>query len=176
VLKELGTRNTDGLIGAVARVLGNNGIELMDSTVLLAPLVARTGVLTSRAPSDEEAADLEFGYRMADAIAALDIGQTVAVKDRAVVAVEAMEGTDAVIERAGRLAGAGVRIVKVAKPNQDMRFDVPVVGLATVRAMHAAGATALSVDAGRALMFDLPELLAEANAAGIAVVGREARG
>jgi DUF1009 family protein len=113
---------------------------------------------------------------MADAIAALDIGQTVAVKDRAVVAVEAMEGTDAVIERAGRLAGAGVRIVKVAKPNQDMRFDVPVVGLATVRAMHAAGATALSVDAGRALMFDLPELLAEANAAGIAVVGREARG
>ena len=175
VLTQLRARNTDGLIGAVARVLGDRGIELMDSTALLTPLLAGRGSLTSRAPSADEAADLEFGYRMADAIAGLDIGQTIAVKERAVVAVEAMEGTDAVIERAGRLAGAGVRIVKVAKPNQDMRFDVPVVGLATVRAMRAAGATVLSVDAGRTLVFDRPELFAEADAAGIAIVGRERR-
>jgi DUF1009 family protein len=148
VLKQLASRNTDGLIGAVANVLRERGIELMDSTALLGPLLAREGVLTTRGPTDDERKDFEFGYRMADAIAALDIGQTVAIRQQAVVAVEAMEGTDEVIARAGRLAGAGVSIVKVAKPNQDMRFDVPVVGVATVRAMQAAGASALSIDAG----------------------------
>jgi hypothetical protein len=173
VLKQLGSRSTDGLIGAVARVLADRGIEVIDSTALLAPLLARSGTLTARAPSAEEARDFEFGYRMADAIAALDVGQTVAVKAQAVVAVEAMEGTDAVIERAGRLAGPGTRIVKVAKPNQDMRFDVPVVGLATVEAMRAAGASALSIDAGRTLVFDGEMLLAAADEAGIAIVGRE---
>src|SRR4029079_10479872 len=115
---------------------------------------AREGPVTDRVPNEQERADFEFGYRMADAIAALDIGQTIAVKHRAVVAVEAMEGTDEVIGRAGYLAGPGVRIVKVAKPHQDMRFDVPVVGIATILAMRVAGALALSVDAGKTLMID----------------------
>jgi len=172
VLKELGSRNTDGLIGAVAKVLRDRGIELIDSTALLTPLLAAPGVLTARAPTDEERKDFEFGYRMADAIAGLDVGQTIAVKHQAVVAVEAMEGTDEVIERAGRLAGAGASIVKVAKPNQDMRFDVPVVGTATIQAMRAAAASALSVDAGKTLMFDGDQMMALANEAGIAIVGR----
>jgi len=172
VLKQLASRNTDGLIGAVANVLRDRGIELMDSTSLLQPLLAGTGVLTTRAPTDEEQQDVEFGYRMADAIAALDIGQTIAVKHLAVVAVEAMEGTDEVIGRAGRLAGPGARIVKVAKPKQDMRFDVPVVGIATIEAMRAAGASTLSVDAGRTLMIDGPAVVAAADDAGIAIVGR----
>jgi DUF1009 family protein len=173
VLKQLASKNTDGLIGAVANVLRERGIELMDSTALLQPLLAPSGVLTRRAPTSEERQDFEFGYQMADAIAALDVGQTVAVKDRAVVAVEAMEGTDAVIARAGQLAGAGVRVVKVAKPKQDMRFDVPVVGVATIAAMRAAGASALSVDAGRALMIDGDAIVTAADAAGITMVGRE---
>lgn len=173
VLRQLGSRNTDGLIGAVARVLRDRGIELLDSTALLTPLLARPGVLTARAPDAGDLKDFEFGYRMADAIADLDIGQTVAVKDRAVVAVEAMEGTDAVIARAGALAGPGVRIVKVAKPGQDMRFDVPVIGPVTVQAMHAAGVVALSVDAGRTLMFEPAEIRAAADAAGIAIIGRD---
>jgi DUF1009 family protein len=163
------------LIGAVAGVLRERGIELMDSTSLLTPLLAPAGVLGTRAPTDAERQDFEFGYRMADAIAGLDIGQAIAVKDLAVVAVEAMEGTDAVIARAGELAGAGVRIVKVAKPKQDMRFDVPVVGLATVRAMRAAGASALSVDAGKTLIFERDAVIGAANEAGIAIVGREPR-
>jgi DUF1009 family protein len=172
VLKQLTSKNTDGLIGAVANVLHDRGIELMDSTSLLQPLLAGAGVLTERAPDDEEQKDFSFGYRIADAIAALDIGQTIAVKHLAVVAVEAMEGTDEVIGRAGHLAGPGVRIVKVAKPKQDMRFDVPVVGSATIQAMRVSGASALSVDAGKALMIDGPAVIAAANAAGIAIVGR----
>src|SRR3954469_15875913 len=154
VLKQLTAKNTDGLIGAVANVLHDRGIDLIDSTSLLTPLLARAGVLTKRAPTEEEQKDFEFGYRMADTIASLDIGQTIAVKHQAVVAVEAMEGTDEVIARAGHLAGQGVRIVKVAKPKQDMRFDVPVVGLATIQAMRIAGASALSIDAGRTLVLD----------------------
>jgi DUF1009 family protein len=172
VLGSLATRNTDGLIGAVAKVLRDRGIELMDSTALLQPLLARPGVLTKRAPTAEEQKDFEFGYRMADAIAALDIGQTIAVKHQAVVAVEAMEGTDEVIARAGDLAGPGVRIIKVAKPNQDMRFDVPVVGIATIQAMRLAGANALSVDAGKTLMIDGDAIIASANEAGLTIVGR----
>lgn len=172
VLKQLTAQNTDGLIGAVAKVLSDRGIELMDSTALLTPLLAGAGVLGGRAPTGEEQDDFAFGYPMADAIAGLDIGQTIVVKHKAVVAVEAMEGTDEVIARAGRLAGSGTRVIKVAKPKQDMRFDVPVVGLATIQAMRAAGATALSVDAGRTLLFDREGLLASANEAGIAVVGR----
>jgi DUF1009 family protein len=175
VLLKLPFRNTDGLIGAVASVLRDEGIELIDSTSLLKPMLAAAGVMTSRSPTDEERADFAFGYEMADAIAGLDIGQTIAVKHRAVVAVEAMEGTDEVIARAGRLAGGGVCIVKVAKPKQDMRFDVPIVGLATVETMRAAGAVALSIDAGKALMFDRDELIRSADEAGIAIVGREQR-
>jgi len=129
-------------------------------------------VLTSRAPTDDEQKDLAFGWRMADVIAGLDIGQTIAVKHQAVVAVEAMEGTDEVIGRAGHLAGPGVRIVKVAKPKQDMRFDVPVIGLATIQAMRVAGATALSIDAEKTLVFDGDAVFASANEAGIAIVGR----
>jgi DUF1009 family protein len=176
LLMRVKARNTDAIIAAVADVLRDHGIELVDSTGLLAPLLAREGVLTRRAPSADEAAALAFGYRIADAIAGLDIGQTIAVKSAAVVAVEAMEGTDQLIERAGRLAGAGVSIVKVAKPNQDMRFDVPVVGVATIRAMQAAGATVLSVDAGRTLMIDGDAIVAAADAAGIAIVGRSTGG
>jgi len=172
VLKQLTSKNTDGLIGAVANVLHDRGIELMDSTSLLRPLLARPGTLTTRAPTDDEWKDFEFGYRMADAIAALDIGQTIAVKHQAVVAVEAMEGTDEVIGRAGHLAGPGVRIVKVAKPNQDMRFDVPVVGVATIHAMRVAGANALSVDAERTLLIDGDAVIASADEAGITIVGR----
>jgi hypothetical protein len=172
VLMRLEARNTDALIAGVANVLRDQGIELLDSTAFLAPLLAREGVLTRRAPTGEEQGDLEFGYRVADAVAGLDIGQTIAVKSAAVVAVEAMEGTDAVIARAGQLAGAGVRIVKVAKPNQDMRFDVPVIGVSTIDAMNRAGATALSVDAGKTLMIDGDAIVKAADAADISIIGR----
>jgi DUF1009 family protein len=172
VLTRLKSRNTDALISAVADVMRDDGIELLDSTAFLSPLLARDGVLTTRVPTDQERQDFEFGYRMADAIAALDIGQTIAVKHKAVVAVEAMEGTDEVIARAGYLAGPGVRIVKVAKPDQDMRFDVPVIGLATIQSMRVAGASALSIDAGRTLVLDGEHVLASANEASIAIVGR----
>jgi len=173
LLIKLPTKNTDGLIGAVAGLLKDNGIDVIDSTALLKPMLCAPGVMTARFPNDEERADLDFGYGMADAIAALDIGQTIAVKQRAVVAVEAMEGTDEVIGRAGRLAGPGVCIVKVAKPKQDMRFDVPVVGLPTIQAMRIVGASALSIDAGKTLIFDRDPLLAAANEAGITIIGRE---
>ncbi|MBI2188753.1 MAG: UDP-2,3-diacylglucosamine diphosphatase LpxI [Acidobacteria bacterium] len=172
VLTELRSKNTDGLIGGVANVLRERGIELIDSTALLGPLLARPGVLARRPPTAEEQKDFDFGYRMADQVAALDIGQTIAVRQQAVVAVEAMEGTDEVIARAGRLAGPGVAIVKVAKPRQDMRFDVPVVGVATIRAMQDVGASALSIDAGKTLMLDGDAVIAAADAAGITIVGR----
>jgi UDP-2,3-diacylglucosamine hydrolase len=172
VLMKLKARNTDALISGIAQVLNDHGIKLLDSTALLAPLMAAEGVLTRRAPSVDEQTDLEFGYQMADSIAGLDIGQTIAVKSKAVVAVEAMEGTDAVIARAASLAGAGVRIIKVAKPNQDMRFDVPVVGVSTIEGMAAVGATVLSVDAGKTLMIDGEAIVRAANDAGIAIVGR----
>ncbi len=174
VLLKLRSKNTDAIISAIADVLRDHGIDLIDSTAFLAPLLARPGVLTARQPTEEERGDVAFGYRMADEIARLDIGQTVIVKSGAVVAVEAMEGTDRTIARAGRLAGPGTRVIKVAKPNQDMRFDVPVVGLATVEAMQAAGATALSVDAGRALLLDGDEMIRAADRAGISIVGRPA--
>ncbi len=172
VLTRIKSRNTDAIIAAVADVMRDHGVELLDSTAFLQPLMAGEGVMTERAPNDDERADLEFGYRMADVIAGLDIGQAIAVKHRAVVAVEAMEGTDEMIGRAGDLAGPGVCIVKVAKPGQDMRFDVPVVGLATIQVMRRAGARVLSIDSGKTLMFDRNHLLAAANEAGIAVVGR----
>jgi hypothetical protein len=174
VLMRLKARNTDALIAGVADVLRDKGIELLDSTAFLAPLLAREGVLTRRAPTEEQQRDLAFGYGIADAIAGLDIGQTIAVKSAAVVAVEAMEGTDAVIARAGQLAG-GVRIVKVAKPNQDMRFDVPVVGVSTIEAMKGAGADVLSVDAGKTLMIDGDAIVRAADDAGIVIVGRGSR-
>ena len=172
LLTRIKSKNTDAIIAAVADFLRERGMELIDSTAFLTPLMAREGVLTKRAPTDDERADLTFGYGIADVIAGLDIGQAIAVKSVAVVAVEAMEGTDQVIARAGQLAGAGVTIVKVAKPNQDMRFDVPVIGVATIRAMQAAGASTLSVDAEKTLMIDGDAIIAAADAAGIAIVGR----
>lgn len=172
VLMRLKARNTDALIAAVADVLRDEGIELLNSTTFLEPLLARSGTLSRRPLEAAEADDIAFGYRMADAVAGLDIGQTIVVKDKAVVAVEAMEGTDAVIRRAGEIAGGGTRVVKVAKPGQDMRFDVPVVGVATIECMRAAGATAISLDAGRTLIVDGDRFFDAADDAGIAVVGR----
>lgn len=172
VLTKLRARNTDALISAVAEVLRDEGIELLNSTAFLDPLLARPGTLSRREPTAEELEDIAYGYRIADAIAGLDIGQTIVVKDKAVVAVEAMEGTDVVIARAGEIAGPGTRVVKVAKPKQDMRFDVPVVGVATVEAMTQAGATAITVDAGKTLIVDGERFFDAANLAGIAVVGR----
>jgi UDP-2,3-diacylglucosamine hydrolase len=175
VLLKLPSKNTDGLIGGVADALREKGIELLDSTAFLAPLMARDGVLTRRAPTADERADLEFGCGIADSLAALDVGQTIVVKSAAVVAVEAMEGTDAAIARAGQLAGPGTRVIKVAKPQQDMRFDVPVVGISTIAAMKEAGATALSVDAGKTLMIDGESIIKAADAADISIVGRSER-
>jgi DUF1009 family protein len=175
VLMRLKARNTDAIISGIADALRDQGIDLIDSTAFLEPLLAREGVLTRRTPSADELQDLDFGYAIADAIAGLDIGQTIVVKSAAVVAVEAMEGTDAVIARAGQLAGAGTRVVKVAKPNQDMRFDVPVVGVSTIEAMREAGATLLSVDASKTLMLDGNAVVLAADDAGIAIVGRPGR-
>jgi DUF1009 family protein len=172
VLGRLKAHNTDALIAGVADALQEHGITLMDSTELLSELVAKPGVLTKTRPTTAAEADFEFGYRVADAIAGLDVGQTIVVKNRAVVAVEAMEGTDAVIARAGQLAGPGTRVIKVAKPSQDMRFDVPVVGAATIAAMRRAGADALTIDAGKTLILDSDAFIPDADAAGIAVVGR----
>jgi UDP-2,3-diacylglucosamine hydrolase len=172
VIRRLRARNTDAVIAAVVEVIREHGVELLDSTAFLAPLLARPGVLTRRSPTKAERADLEFGYRMADVIASVDIGQTICVKDQAVLAVEAMEGTDETIVRAGRLARGSFAVIKVAKPKQDMRFDVPVAGVATVHAMKAAGATVLSVDAGKTLLVDGDAIVNAADAAGIAIVGR----
>ena len=170
VLLSLPSKNTDSLIGGVARVLGDEGIELVDSTRFLGALLAHTGVLTSRAPDASECADMEYGHQIARQIAGLDLGQTVVIRDRACVAVEAMEGTDETIERAARIAG-GQRlvVVKVSKPRQDMRFDVPVVGLKTIEVMRRSNATALAIDAGRTLLFEREALIAAATEAGIAI-------
>jgi UDP-2,3-diacylglucosamine hydrolase len=170
LLFALPRKNTDSLIGAVAKVLEEEGIQLVDSTMFLKPLLPEAGVLTRRAPSQQEAADIEYGLGIARHIAAKDIGQTVVVADSACVAVEAMEGTDETIARAARFAnGRPLVVVKVSKPRQDMRFDVPVVGLPTVESMKLAGATALAIDANRTLLFDREKLIAMANDAGIAI-------
>jgi len=170
LLFSLKRKNTDALIGAVARVLEDEGIQLVDSTHFLKPLVPDPGVLTKRAPDEREAADIEYGLRVARQIAAMDIGQTVVISDRACVAVEAMEGTDETIARAARLAGdKPLVVVKVSKPRQDMRFDVPVVGLPTIEQMKSARATALALNAGRTLLFDRAKLIEQADAAGIAI-------
>lgn len=186
LLLNLRTRNTDMLLGAVAKVLSDEGIELISSTAYLEPLLAKAGVLTSRAPTVEEQQDLAYGREVAAALAGYDIGQTVVVAGQACVAVEAMEGTDATIERAGAIlrsleaegeAGPStstldrrLSVVKVAKPKQDMRFDVPVIGPRTIEVMRLAGATCLSIEAGRTLIFDLDTVQQLATAGGIAIV------
>src|SRR5215469_6890042 len=170
LLFTLPRKNTDSLIGAVAKVLEDEGIHLVDSTLFLKPLVPESGVLTRRSPDSREAADMSYGLNVARHIGFMDIGQTVVISDQACVAVEAMEGTDEAIARAARLAsGKPLVVVKVSKPKQDMRFDVPVVGLPTIAAMKSAGATALAVDAGRTLFFDRAALIAAAEDAGIAI-------
>jgi DUF1009 family protein len=180
LLLNLRTRNTDMLLGAIAKVLGDEGIELISSTAHLEPLLATAGVMTARAPDEAERADIAYGRKVALGIAEFDLGQTVVVAAGACVAVEAMEGTDATIARAGELfrsLGEGdstlrraLTVVKVAKPNQDMRFDVPVVGVATIEAMRAAGATCLCVEAARTLLFDRAAMVRAADAAGIAML------
>jgi DUF1009 family protein len=170
VLFALPKKNTDSLIGAVAKVLEDEGIRLVDSTVFLKPLLPDAGVLTRRKPSQEEYADMAYGLSLARNIAAMDIGQTVVVSSQACIAVEAMEGTDETIARAARIAvGRPLVVVKVSKPKQDMRFDVPVVGLPTIATMKASGATALAIDAQRTLLFDREALIAAANDAGMAI-------
>jgi DUF1009 family protein len=170
LLLSLPTKNTDSLIGAVARVLGDEGIELVDSTKFLGSLLPAAGILTRRSPDESEAADIRYGRLVGQQIAGLDLGQTVVVRDRACVAIEAMEGTDETIERAARIAG-GQRlvVVKVSKPEQDMRFDVPVIGVRTIEVMSRANATALGIDAGRTLVLERDGLIAIADAAGIAI-------
>jgi DUF1009 family protein len=182
VILSLGTRNTDSLIGAVARVLADEGITLMSSTALLEPLLAKPGVLSRRTPTEQEQKDIAYGRTVARHVAQYDIGQTVVVAGSACVAVEAMEGTDACIERAGHLMVAlkaegeastiarNLVVVKVAKPNQDMRFDVPVVGVKTIETMQNAGATCLALDAAKCLLIDGEKVIQAADAANIAVV------
>ncbi len=180
LLLNLRTRSTDALLGAVAKVLGDEGIELISSTAFLEPLLAEEGVLTERAPDEEECKNIEYGLGVARALAGFDIGQTVVVAAQACVAVEAMEGTDATIERAGQLMRSldgedstlerRLTVVKVAKPNQDMRFDVPVIGQATIETMVRAEASCLSIQAGRTLLFDRDTVLKRASEAGIAIV------
>src|SRR5580658_3630944 len=185
LLLSLTTRNTDSLIGAVSKVLADEGITLMNSTELLEPMLAAEGVLTQRAPSDSERTNITYGHAVADHLSRFDIGQTVVIAEAACIAVEAMEGTDATILRAGEIMRSpalgkepstlsrGLTVVKVAKPNQDMRFDVPVVGLRTIETMKQAGATCLALDAGRCLLLDKEAMLAAANDAGISIVAEK---
>ena len=182
LLLSISTRNTDSLIGGIAKVLADEGITLMNSTELLEPMLATEGVLTARAPSDSERTNITYGHAVADHLSRFDIGQTVVIAEAACVAVEAMEGTDATILRAGEIMKSpalgkepstlsrSLTVVKVAKPNQDMRFDVPVIGLHTIETMKLAGATCLAIDAGRCLVLDKDAVLAAANDAGICIV------
>ncbi len=175
VLGGLHRKNTNALIGAFVRMLEARGIQVVDSTLFLKPLLPEEGVLTERSPDAMEMADIAYGREIAKKIAGLDIGQTIVVADRACVAVEAMEGTDATIERAASLSnGRKLVVVKVSKPGQDMRFDVPVIGLRTIEVMARANARALAVDAGKTLLFERSQLLAEANKAGIAIIATRA--
>ena len=180
LLLSLTTRNTDSLLGAVAKVLGDEGIMLENSTWLLEPLLVKAGVLTRRTPTEQERKNIEYGRGVARQVAQHDIGQTVVIAESACVAVEAMEGTDATIERAGQIMRSlhgdastlsrDLTVVKIAKPNQDMRFDVPVIGVTTIEVMRAAGATCLAVDAGRCLLLDGDKVIEAADAAGVAIV------
>jgi DUF1009 family protein len=171
LLARLAFQNTDSLIGAVADALAREGITLLPSVAFLEQELASAGSMTRRRPGDGERKDVAYGERVARALAGLDLGQTAVVKDRAAVALEAMEGTDEVIRRAGRIAGPGTTVVKVSKPRQDMRFDVPVVGPGTLDAMQEAGARVLALDAGKTLFIERAAFLARADAQGIAVWG-----
>jgi DUF1009 family protein len=179
LLLALTTRNTDSLLGAIAKVLADEGITLENSTWLLEPLLVKAGTLTKREPSEQERKNIEYGRAVARNLAQHDIGQTVVIAESACMAVEAMEGTDATIERAGQIMRSldsdastlsrALTVVKIAKPNQDMRFDVPVVGVKTIEVMQAAGATCLALDASKCLLLDGDKIIDAANAAGIAI-------
>lgn len=172
MLARLKRRNTDALIGAVADELASEGITLIDSTTFLKPLLAPPGPITRRSPKRDEQADIDYGLHVANELARLDLGQTIVVKNQAVVALEAMEGTDATIRRASELVrGRPLTVIKVAKPDQDMRFDVPVIGLNTIETLKDCNVTALSVTAGKTLIFDRDETIARANRLKIAIVG-----
>src|SRR5947208_4391648 len=171
VLLTLGSKNTDSLIGAVQKVLSDEGIELVDSTLLLKPLLAPMGAITKRKPDADEQRDLDYGRKIAHALASLDLGQSVAIADKACVALEAMEGTDAMLRRAASLVeGKRLALVKASARRRHLLFDVPVIGPGTVQVMKETGTTALAVDAGRTLLLDRDELVARANAAGLAIV------
>jgi len=176
VLARLAFQNTDSLIGAVADALAREGITLLPSVAFLGDQLASVGPMTRRQPDREERRDVEYGEKVARALAGMDLGQTAVVKHRAAVALEAMEGTDETIRRAGRIAGPGTTVVKVAKPRQDMRFDVPVVGEGTLLAMREAGSRVLALDAGRTLLIDRKAFLAQAEADGVAVLGLDPAG
>jgi DUF1009 family protein len=171
MLWNLPRRNTDALIGGIAEELQSEGIELVDSTIFVPDLLAPDEVLTKRGPSVDESDNIEYGLHIAGEIARLDLGQTIVVRAKACVAIEAMEGTDATIRRAGELANGKLTVVKVAKPDQDMRFDVPVIGVATIESMIAAGATCLSITAGKTLIFDREQMVALADKHRITVIG-----
>jgi len=183
LLLSLTTRNTDSLLGAIAKVLADEGITLEKSTWLLEPLLVKPGVLTAREPTQQERNNIVYGRGVAGNLAQHDIGQTVVIAESACVAVEAMEGTDATIERAGQIMRSlhgeastlsrDLTVVKIAKPNQDMRFDVPVIGLKTIEVMGAAGASCLALDAGKCLLLDGQKIIDAANAAGITIVAEE---
>jgi len=171
-LKSLPRKNTDSLIGIFVRMLESRGIQAVDSTLFLKPLLAEAGSLTRRTPDAEEQSDIAYGREIGKKLAGLDIGQTIVVSGRACVAVEAMEGTDATIERAASLSnGRRLVVVKVSRPRQDMRFDVPVVGRKTIQVMRRSNARVLAVDAGKTLLFERPAMIKEADEAGIAIVG-----
>ena len=172
MLQGLNRKNTDMLLGSVVRMIEGRGMKVLDSTLFLKPLLPEAGTLTRRDPDEDEVADIAYGREIAKKIAGLDLGQTIVVADRACVAVEAMEGTDAAIQRAATLSnGRRLVVVKVSKPNQDMRFDVPVVGRKTIQVMQQSNASVLAVDAGKTLLFERQLLIADADEAGIAIVG-----
>ncbi len=171
MLWNLPRRNTDSLIGGIAAELEKDGIELIDSTYFLQDSLAAKGVLTKRKPNEIELENIEYGLHIADEIARLDLGQTIVVRAKACVAIEAMEGTDATIARAGTLANGKLTVVKVAKPDQDMRFDVPVAGVPTIETMIQAGATCLSITAGKTLMFDRDAMIALADKNKVVIIG-----
>jgi len=174
LLASLKGKNTEALIGGVAKVLEDEGIRLADSTLLLKPLLAGSGVLTKRKPTQDEEKDIAYGRRIANLFAAQDVGQSVAISDLACVAIEAMEGTDAMLRRAATLvSGKPLRLVKVSHRRGHLLFDVPVAGPGTIQVMQETGATALAVDAGRTLLLDRDEMLNRANRAAIAVIGYE---
>jgi len=175
VLLKLPRRNTDSLIGAIASELESEGIELVDSTCFLQESLPPSGTLTRREPSKQEREDIEYGLEIARELARLDLGQTIVVRGQACVAIEAMEGTDETIRRAGRLAKGRLTVVKVAKPNQDMRFDVPVVGVPTIEAMIDAGATCLCITGGKTLMFDRDQMIRAAERHKISILAADLR-